>query len=318
MAGARGPTSRAGGPPERNGRGDCHGGLDEVRYGARASGSRVGHGTRRSALRIAGPLAGAVLCAAGTVAALEAAVLVGRTPWAPESGGAVATCALLAAGAVLVVPLAMALAGWRLAERYDLALHDLDVDDLTGTGSRRAFGAALPDAVHAAEADGRPLTLALVELTDVATAAHVLGRRRVEALVAVAAATLAASADPPTAGSAGRPAGRPVAGPAAGPATRTYRLGGELFAVLLPGVGPEAAIGAVDDLLAQVGRAAAPLAAAAGVCSLDARCPDPPLLLVGASAALDEARALGAGRVVASADEASGLRWLATPGTAGG
>jgi GGDEF domain-containing protein len=293
------------------------------RHRARTSGSRVGHGTRRSALRIAGPLAGAVLCAAGIVAALEAAVLAGRTPWAPESGaGAVATCALLAAGAVLVVPLAMALAGWRLAERYDRALHDLDVDDLTGTGSRRAFGAALPEAVHAAEADGRPLTLALVELTDVVTAADVLGRRRVEALVAVAAATLAASAEAPTAGPAGRPAGgpagRPTAGPAAGPATRTYRLGGELFAVLLPGVGPEAAIGAVDDLLAQVGRAAAPLAAAAGVCSLDARCPDPPLLLVGASAALDEARALGAGRVVASADEASGLRWLATPGTAGG
>jgi GGDEF domain-containing protein len=88
--------------------------------------------------------------------------------------------------------------------------------------------------------------------------------------------------------------------------------------VLLPGVGPEAAIGVVDELLAQVARTAAPLTAAAGLCSLDARCPDAPLLLVGASAALDEARNLGPGRVVASADEESGLRWLATPGTPGG
>jgi GGDEF domain-containing protein len=293
------------------------------RHRARASGSRVGHGTRRSALRIAGPLAGAVLCAAGVVAALEAVVLVGRAPWARDGGaGTIPTCALLAGGAVLVVPLAMALAGWRLAERYARALRDLDVDDLTGTGSRRAFGAALPSAVHAADADGRPLTLALVELTDVVAAAGVLGRRRVEALVAVAAATLAAAAGGSAGASAGgwadRQAGKPGDRRVEGPATGTYRLGGELFAVLLPGVGPEAAIGAVDDMLDQVSRAAAPLTAAAGVCSLDARCPDPPLLLVGASAALDEARALGAGRVVASADEESGLRWLATPGTAGG
>ena len=51
----------------------------------------------------------------------------------------------------------------------------------------------------------------------------------------------------------------------------------------------------------------------AGLCTLDVRCPDAQLLLLGAWAALDEARALGPGRVVASADEESGLRWLATP-----
>jgi hypothetical protein len=38
------------------------------------------------------------------------------------------------------------------------------------------------------------------------------------------------------------------------------------------------------------------------------------MLLVGACAALDEARSLGANRVVASAEPGSGLRWLATPG----
>src|SRR3954447_7260234 len=123
MAGAPGPTSRAGAHPKDGAGGTATEGLMRFRHRARASGSRVGHGTRRSALRIAGPLAGAVLCAAGVVAALEAVVLVGRAPWAREGGaGTIATLALLAGGAVLVVPLAMALAGWRLAERYARAL----------------------------------------------------------------------------------------------------------------------------------------------------------------------------------------------------
>ena len=164
-------------------------------------------------------------------------------------------------------------------------------------GSPQARRADLPDAVHAAADSGQPLTLALVELAGVDTAVHLLGRRRAELLVCAAAATLAAPQRP---------------GPAVAPAT--YRLAGEVFAVVLPGVGTDAAFDVVDELLGHVARTAAPLSAGAGLATLDARCPDAQLLLVGASAALDEARSLGGGRVVASAEEGTGLRWLATPG----
>lgn len=246
-------------------------------------------------LKVAARLAGAVLAATLVVAALEAALAAWAPPVAAGGLDPAVEAARLAAGAVLVVPLAMALGGWGLARRHAEAVRDLGVDELTGAGSRRAFGADLPEAVRRAGDERRPLTLALVELTDVPAAVEVLGRRRTEALVGAAAAVLAA------------PRGRPPA--------PTYRLAGELFAVLLPGLGPDAAFGVADGLLAEVARVAAPLGAGAGLCSLDDRCPDAQLLLVGASAALDEARALGPGRAVASADEASGLRWLATPGT---
>jgi GGDEF domain-containing protein len=251
-----------------------------------------------AALRVAARLAWAVLAAALLVAAAEAALAAWAPPSAAGGPDPLAETARLAAGAVLVAPLAMALGGWRLARRHAEAVRDLEVDDLTGTGSRRAFAADLPDAVRRAGDEGRPLTLALVELTDVPAAVELLGRRRTEALVGAAAVSLTARGG--------------------GPPAATYRLAGELFAVLLPGLGPDAAFGVVDDLLARVARAAAPLGAGAGLCSLDDRCPDAQLLLVGASAALDEARALGPGRVVASADEGSGLRWLATPGTGAG
>jgi GGDEF domain-containing protein len=251
--------------------------------------------TSRLVARSAGRLAAAVLAAAVLVALLEAAVLdvtVLRGNASQQLGGddRWRVVQVLAAGSALAVPLTLLLGGWGLVRAHSRAMRDLAVDDLTGVGSRRAFGADLPDAVRTATDAGQPLTLALVELTGAGAAADLLGRRRAELLVCAAAATLGA---PPYA---------------------TYRLSGEVFAVVLRGVGPDAAFDVVDGLLAQVARTAAPLSAGAGLATLDARCPDAQLLLVGASAALDEARALGAGRAVASAEEGTGLRWIATPG----
>lgn len=253
--------------------------------------------TSRVVVRSAVRLAAAVLAAAVLVAVLEAAVLdvtvLGALRrGAPQDLGADRWRVLqvLAAGSAIAVPLTMLLGGWGLARAHSRAVRDLAVDDFTGVGSRRAFGADLPDAVRAATDARQPLTLALVELAGVPAAVDLLGRRRTELLVCAAAATLGA---PPSA---------------------TYRLSGEVFAVVLPGVGPDAAFDVVDGLLAEVSRAAAPLSAGAGLATLDARCPDAQLLLVGASAALDEARTLGAGRTVASAEEGTGLRWIATPG----
>jgi GGDEF domain-containing protein len=246
--------------------------------------------TSRLVTRSAGRLAAAVLAAAVLVAVLEAAVLDVTAPQQLGTGDRWRVVQVLAAGSVLAVPLTMLLGGWSLVRAHARATRELALDDLTGVGSRRAFGADLPDAVRAATDAGQPLTLALVELAGVPAAVDLLGRRRAELLVCAAAATLGA---PPHA---------------------AYRLSGEVFAVVLPGVGPDAAFDVVDGLLAQVARTAAPLSAGAGLATLDARCPDAQLLLVGASAALDEARSLGAGRAVASAEEGTGLRWIATPG----
>jgi GGDEF domain-containing protein len=254
--------------------------------------------TSRVVARSAGRLAAAVLAAAVLVALLEAAVLDvtvlgalrGSGPQDLDTGDRWRVLQVLAVGSALTVPLTMLLGGWGLVRAHARAVRDLTVDDLTGVGSRRAFGADLPEAVRTANDAGQPLTLALVELAEVTAAVDLLGRRRAELLVCAAAATLGA---PPHA---------------------TYRLSGEVFAVVLPGVGPDAAFDLVDGLIAEVSRTAAPLSAGAGLATLDARCPDAQLLLVGASAALDEARGLGSGRAVASAEEGSGLRWIATPG----
>lgn len=259
--------------------------------------------TSRLVARSAGRLAAAVLGAAVLVAVLEAivldvslldgGVLRGNAPQQLGAGDRWRIVQVLAAGSALAVPLTMLLGGWGVVRAHARAVRELAVDDLTGVGSRRAFGADLPDAVRAATDSGQPLTLALVELAGVPAAVDLLGRRRAELLVCAAAATLGSSSPVPAA---------------------TYRLSGEVFAVVLPAVGPDAAFEVVDHLLAQVARTAAPLSAGAGLATLDVRCPDAQLLLVGASAALDEARSLGAGRAVASAEEDSGLRWIATPG----
>ncbi len=231
---------------------------------------------------VAARLAAAVLGAAAAVALVEGVALEAGWPLVD----------VLVVGALFAVPLTFVLGAGRMVRHHAAALRELAVDDLTGARSRRAFATDLPAAVLAAADAGRPLTLALVELTNVDGAIDLFGRRRAEALVREAAACLHGDHPDP----------------------QTYRLAGEVFAVVLPGVGPDAAVDVTDALLARLSRVAAPLAGVAGLATLDARCPDAELLLVGASAALDEARALGPGRVVASADGGSGLRWVATRG----
>jgi GGDEF domain-containing protein len=272
--------------------------------GHRPAGRRRTRSALVPAVWLALRLTGIVLCAAAVVMVLEVGVL--RVDgWGSWHGGERPPVAdLLAVGAVLVAPLTLLFGGWRMVRGHADAVRDLAVDDLTGTWSRRALGEDLPEAVLDASAGAGPLTLALVELTGVSAAADLLGRRRADALVRSAAATLNGIEHGATGGRAGDVA-EPVA----------YRLSADVFAVVLSGAGPDAAFDLVDGLLEHVVRAAAPLSAVAGLCTLDVRCPDAQLLLLGASAALDEARALGPGRVVASADEASGLRWVASQGT---
>jgi GGDEF domain-containing protein len=71
---------------------------------------------------------------------------------------------------------------------------------------------------------------------------------------------------------------------------RAYRVGGDGFALLMPGSTLEAAREAADQLCHRIAAEIEPLDAVAGVCALDERCPDAETLLIGADAALLEAK----------------------------
>lgn len=164
------------------------------------------------------------------------------------------------------------------APRGPLGRADLDVD--------------LDLAVVAAARRDEPLTFALVEV----------GRPQLRAVL-----TRPAGARPPA-----ELLARACAGPGLHGAS-VYRFGGAVTALLLPGIAVDDAFDPVERLLAAV--EAAGRDARAGLVGRDGRCPDPLTLLIGADAALYEARGLGTGRVVASAGEGTGLRWLATRGS---
>jgi len=161
-----------------------------------------------------------------------------------------------------------------------------------GVGGRAELDVELDLAVVAAARSGEPLTFALVEV----------GRLPLRAVLV-------------------RPAG---ARPAAELLARTcaalglcgasvYRFGGAVTALLLPGTAVGDAFDPVERMLATV--EATGRDARAGLVARDGRCPDPLTLLIGADAALHEARGLGTGRVVASAGAGTGMRWLATRGS---
>jgi diguanylate cyclase (GGDEF)-like protein len=92
---------------------------------------------------------------------------------------------------------------------------------------------------------------------------------------------------------------------------RVYRLGGEVFAVVLPRISAEDAFLLADALRSDVADRLPPLSMTIGVAGLDERCTDAETLLIAADAALDEARALGGNRVVGPGDATFGLRWVA-------
>jgi diguanylate cyclase (GGDEF)-like protein len=182
---------------------------------------------------------------------------------------------LLAVGALVTGPLAMAFGGRRLIQRHREVLEASDVDDLTGIGNRRAFRRALDEAVETALDLGTGLSLLLVEVHGLAQVNQTTGRRRGDTLVAAAATTLVT----------GRPAGT------------VFRTGGDTFAVLLPGVGEQEAGALAARLAARLPVEVPPLTALVGGCPLDERCPDAEMLLIGADAALDAARTAPAARI---------------------
>ncbi|MFN0283371.1 MAG: diguanylate cyclase domain-containing protein [Kineosporiaceae bacterium] len=191
-------------------------------------------------------------------------------------------------GAVAAVPLVLLLGGRRLLRRHGDVLRLAGTDDLTGTGSRRAFVEDLETALERATRVGEPLTLVLAELGGLQVVTATVGRRRAEALLGEAGTVLHERHS-----------------------DNAYRIGGDVFALVLPGAGPDDAFAVADALRAEVADRAAPLSVTVGLAGLDERCTDFETLLIAADAALDEARSLGGNRVVGPGDSAFGLRWVA-------
>jgi diguanylate cyclase (GGDEF)-like protein len=202
----------------------------------------------------------------------------------------------LALGALALAPLVFLGGARGLIRRYGQALASGNTDDLTGLGTRRAFRRDLATQVVRAREDGRALTLALMDVNGLELVNSTVGRRRGDALLAALGKALGAAMHQV-------------------PERRTYRVGGDAFAVVMPGTSLREAFSVADDLRATIARTAAPLTTNVGLAGLDGqRCTDVETLLIAADAALFEARALGGNRVVGSNDPDSDLSWMATSG----
>lgn len=191
-------------------------------------------------------------------------------------------------GAVGFLPLLLLLGGRRLLRRHRDEVHLSGTDDLTGAGSRRAFPVDLEAMVLTAREDEQPLSVVLAQVCGLDAVTGALGRRRGDTLLADVAALLHERHP-----------------------HRVYRLGGDVFGVVLPGISPEDAFLLADALRTDVADRLPPLGLTVGVAGLDGRCTDAETLLIAADSALDEARSLGGNRVVGPGDSAFGLRWLA-------
>jgi diguanylate cyclase (GGDEF)-like protein len=200
-------------------------------------------------------------------------------------------------GAAATTGLVFVTGGWALARRHERALLAASSDDLTGLGSRRAFGRDLRVHVNHASRQGLPLTLALIDVNGLEAVNATVGRRRGDALLLGVGSVLQRTTAPD------------------GHLTFAYRIGGDTFALIMPAVGQDDAFALTDTLRRDVSLDAAPLTANVGLSLLDPlRCPDPETLLIAADAALFEARSLGGNRVVGAGDGGTGLRWVATSG----
>ncbi len=195
---------------------------------------------------------------------------------------------VIAVGAASAVPLVLLLGGRRLLRRHRREVLLSGTDDLTGVGSRRAFPVDLGAWVGAARAAEEPLSVVLAEVHGLSVVTAAVGRRRADATLTDVAALLHKRHP-----------------------NRVYRLGGSVFAVVVPRIGADDAFLLADALRAEVADRTPPLALTLGVAGLDDRCTDAETLLIAADAALDEARSLGVNRVVGPGDGAFGLRWLA-------
>jgi diguanylate cyclase (GGDEF)-like protein len=112
---------------------------------------------------------------------------------------------------------------------YDRAILDARIDPLTGLGNHRAFQEELTRQVAIAIREASPLSLAMIDLDDLKRVNDTDGHAAGDQLLATIGRLIGATVRP---------------------ADRSFRVGGDEFALLLPGTSPEAAYGVVRRLLA--------------------------------------------------------------------
>jgi diguanylate cyclase (GGDEF)-like protein len=200
-------------------------------------------------------------------------------------------------GVTATVGLVFLTGGRGLVRRFERVLQAAGSDDLTGLGNRQAFRRDLRMEVEHAARHRLPLTLALIDVNGLETVNTKVGRRRGDKLLIDIGSVLLRAAEL---------AGRPLP---------PYRIGGDVFALIMAGTALDEAFTLTDALRRRIGLDAAPLTGNVGLSVLDPlRCPDSETLLIAADAALFEARSLGGNRTVGAGDSGTGLRWIATSG----
>ena len=256
-------------------------------------------GTARVVDRFGAPVAPATVPAAAQGATISAAAgLAWQPDWtvrivAPSRFGAPPATLVLAL--VAVVAILVLLIAWmarqvlrpareledsrgRLRDLYELARVDSVRDVITGLGNHRAFQEAFERQVDASRTRGSPLGLVLIDLDDFRSVndagGHAAGDQALAEFGRLIQTTLR-------------------------PSERAFRTGGDEFALLLPGAGPEAATSVARRLLAASMEARAehgappPRSFSAGVSACPALATERRQLLDQADAALSWAKRHG-------------------------
>jgi diguanylate cyclase (GGDEF)-like protein len=196
------------------------------------------------------------------------------------------TIALLIAMAIFY-----AVGGRALARRHRSVLKRATRDPLTDLGNHRMFQEELTRAVAAAARRGEPLAVVLVDLDDFKFVNDRFGHRRGDEVLSDIARVLES-------GRAG---------------DQAFRIGGDEFAILMPGSDGERARIVLDRFLADARRGAAATSFTAGVVVLTPGShEDPAALWEQADAALYEGKRSGSGTVVVF-DDVAELLSVVTP-----
>jgi GGDEF domain-containing protein len=169
------------------------------------------------------------------------------------------------------------------------------IDEATGLGTRQAFERDLAREIAAVSTPhGGWLALALVGLDGLDGLTVRSGRRWADQQLITAGAILTRLSE----------CDRELT---------AYRIGAHTFAVVLTDTDLDQAFAIADAIHRRIERDAEGIGCSIGLAQLDrVKATDAETLELAADAALDQAYLLGAGRVVAAADQASGLRWIAS------
>lgn len=183
------------------------------------------------------------------------------------------------------------LGGRTLARRHSLVVKRATRDSLTDLGNHRAFEDELARAVALTARSREPLALALIDLDDFKSINDRFGHRRGDEVLSKVARIL--------------DQGRGL--------DRAFRIGGDEFALLLPGIDGSGARAGLERRLAAARHSATSFSFTVGVAVLQAGAgTDPAVLWEQADAALYEGKRSGGGAVVVF-DDVTELSEVVTP-----